>query len=422
MSISQNFPEEGPTLNLNFAGSKILDPRITFTRTSTGTYMGSDGLIKIAAANSPRFDHSYNPATGEIESLGLLVEESRVNLALDGTTFANPNWLKGYTLIDTLFEVSPDGTQNAAKLYPDDSDTNSQHSIVRTISGLSDNTIYTSSIFIKKFGSQFSWCRLTLRSKNGDFTGIYFNYDTKTFGSAIGGSKLISYDYEEYPNGWIRLYIVTNTSTGAITPTFHLWIADDNGVLGYNYTGGDADGFYIWGAQLEQGSFPTSYIPTTASTVTRTLDFCRIIGNNFADFYNQSEGSIRIEYSYNTVGTQNFCPISFDNGTSGETIVLANFAPNGDRWLSSGGLNVGSIGYSIGQNLKRCIGYKLNDVGSSVLGNPTVLDTDYTSPFPTQLCIGHAGYFNSSRINGHIKNITYYPTRLPNNILQNLTR
>jgi hypothetical protein len=80
MSISQNFPEEGPTLNLNFAGSRTLDPRITFTRTSSATYMGRDGLVKIAPANSARFDHRYNSTTGEVESLGLLVEESRSNL------------------------------------------------------------------------------------------------------------------------------------------------------------------------------------------------------------------------------------------------------------------------------------------------------------------------------------------------------
>lgn len=48
MSISQNFPEEGPTLNLNFAGSKTLDPHITFSKTSIGTYMDDSGLIKVA--------------------------------------------------------------------------------------------------------------------------------------------------------------------------------------------------------------------------------------------------------------------------------------------------------------------------------------------------------------------------------------
>jgi hypothetical protein len=75
MSISQLYPAEGPTLNLNFAGSRTLDPRITFTRTQTtsngSTYMGRDGLIKYAGPDEPRFDHRY--VNGEIESLGLLL-------------------------------------------------------------------------------------------------------------------------------------------------------------------------------------------------------------------------------------------------------------------------------------------------------------------------------------------------------------
>ena len=59
MAISQLYPAEGPTLNLNFAGSRTLDPRITFTRTSSGTYMGRDGLVKYAGPDEPRFDHRY---------------------------------------------------------------------------------------------------------------------------------------------------------------------------------------------------------------------------------------------------------------------------------------------------------------------------------------------------------------------------
>jgi hypothetical protein len=63
-----NYPEIRPTLDLNFARVKALDPRITFTRSSGGSYVGADGLIKYAGVNEARFDH--DPVTGE--SLGLL--------------------------------------------------------------------------------------------------------------------------------------------------------------------------------------------------------------------------------------------------------------------------------------------------------------------------------------------------------------
>ena len=59
MSIRNVFPTVRPSLNLNFARSKTLDPRITFSGTSVGTYLDSDGLIKTAVADEPRFDHKY---------------------------------------------------------------------------------------------------------------------------------------------------------------------------------------------------------------------------------------------------------------------------------------------------------------------------------------------------------------------------
>ena len=71
-------------LDLRFAQLKTLDSRVTFTRASTATYVGSDGLIKTATTNEARFDH--NPTTGE--SLGLLVEEARTNLLLNSATLS----------------------------------------------------------------------------------------------------------------------------------------------------------------------------------------------------------------------------------------------------------------------------------------------------------------------------------------------
>jgi len=89
MSIRNTYPTIRPSLNLDFARSRTLDPRITFSRTTTGTYMDSDGLIKVASADEARFDHRY--MNGQLESLGLLVEESRQNLLLNSVVTTS-NW------------------------------------------------------------------------------------------------------------------------------------------------------------------------------------------------------------------------------------------------------------------------------------------------------------------------------------------
>ena len=84
MTIKALYPTVRPTLNLDFAKTKVLDPRITFTRASTATFIGVDGLIQTAVTGVPRFDH--NPTT--VESLGLLVEEARTNLLLNSATLS----------------------------------------------------------------------------------------------------------------------------------------------------------------------------------------------------------------------------------------------------------------------------------------------------------------------------------------------
>ena len=69
MTIRHLYPAVEPSLNLDFANSKKLDSRITFTRASTGTYTDESGIIRTAAANEARFDHDSDG-----NSLGLLIE------------------------------------------------------------------------------------------------------------------------------------------------------------------------------------------------------------------------------------------------------------------------------------------------------------------------------------------------------------
>ena len=75
MTIKHLYPNARPSLDFRFARDKRLDPRITFSRSSTGTYFDANGVLQIAPAGVARFDH--NPETGE--SLWLLMEPARTN-------------------------------------------------------------------------------------------------------------------------------------------------------------------------------------------------------------------------------------------------------------------------------------------------------------------------------------------------------
>ena len=115
IEVTADYPTIKPSLNLNFARARALDPRITFTRASVGTYVGRDGRIKTAGNNEARFDH--DPVT--LESLGLLIEESRTNIVYGGPGQSN--------LVVTSGQAnSLTGSNDAYKLAKNTPSSNSQ--------------------------------------------------------------------------------------------------------------------------------------------------------------------------------------------------------------------------------------------------------------------------------------------------------
>ena len=111
-TVNPNIPTAA--LNLNFT-TGTLDSRITFTRSTTGSYYNSAGVLSTAAINAPRFD--YDPVT--LESVGLLIEESRTNLLTYSEQFDNAVWTKSNASITANAIIAPDGTLTADKLVED---------------------------------------------------------------------------------------------------------------------------------------------------------------------------------------------------------------------------------------------------------------------------------------------------------------
>ena len=116
LEVTQEYPSIRPTLDLNFAATKTLDRRITFTRDSIGTYTDDMGILKYASNNVPRFDH--DPTTGE--SLGLLIEESRTNQMIyssdiTGDVSQNSGYGVQNGTVTGNQTTAPDGTTTADK-------------------------------------------------------------------------------------------------------------------------------------------------------------------------------------------------------------------------------------------------------------------------------------------------------------------
>jgi len=176
----------------------------------------------------------------------------------------------------------------------------------------------------------------------------------------------------------------------------------------------------VTSAQLEAGSFATSYIPTVASQVTRAADVAVMTGSNFSSWYNASEGSFVVEWD--KIGAANFqAMVAISDGTSSNVIAATHGsgAPtNNARFdVNNGGVNQASIttvSPSVaGTAYKTSVGYLVNDFASSSNGSAIGTDTSGTVPTVDRASLGNNGV-GGGYLNGHIKRLTYYQTRLPN--------
>ena len=259
MSLSTAFPSATPALNLNFVRNNRLDPRLTYSRASTATYVGSDGYIKTAAINEPRFE--YDPVS--LAPRGLLHEGPRTNLLTYSEQFDNATGWSVTTGAPTTLAnsiISPDGNLSADKIVEDT--TTGLHARSRPYSFISGTT-YTYSVYVKagertlvriEGGNSVTWsARTVFDLSSGTIV-------TTTFGTAT---------VQSVGNGWYRCTITGLAGATASTNINHLMI--DSGV-NTSYTGDGTSGIYLWGAQLEEAFFESSYIPTTSASATRAED------------------------------------------------------------------------------------------------------------------------------------------------------
>jgi len=406
MSIKRFFPNTRPTLDLNFAATKRLDPRITYTRASTGTFVGSDGLIQGAAVNQARFEH--NPTTGE--SLGLLVEEARTNLALYSEQINDASWAKQDATVTANSAVSPDGTTTADLIYP--STTGSIRYVNKSV-GIS-SSITTMSFFVKASG--FTRCYLLGGTTS---LGAWFDLSAGTVGTVTANC---SATIQAFANGWFRCSLTQPATTN---PYISIGPCDANN--SFVATASSTNGIFVWGAQLEAGSFPTSYIPTVASTVTRAADVASITGTNFSSWYNQSQGTLFCSFptAKQDASGSTLSIVALNDNTDNEHVGISR---NYDPLQLNVNIVTGYIAqssftfYPIPYGIKKvALGLAANNSICVVDGTTSAVDTSISMPSPNQLLLGTDTGYTNYALNGTIACLAFYPVRLPDAQLQALT-
>jgi hypothetical protein len=406
LGVATGQPVARPTLNLAFAHSRTVDPRVTFTRASAATRFSARGLIETVASGAPRID--YDPVS--LACRGLLIEEQRTNLLAYSQDFDNGAWNKTRATVAANATTAPDGTITADKLV-EDSSANTSHYLFSTFSASAQT--YTFSVYLKDAGR--SWAKLVLSTGS---SGAMFNLATGAKGVVSDG---YTSDITPAGNGWYRCSVTTTATAATWYAEVDIGEADND----IGYTGGGTSGIYIWGAQLEAGAFPTSYIPTTASQVTRAADVATMTGANFSSWYRQDEGSF-VATCDTTFTASNYPFIAaLYGGGSDYTALLGSGAGTQGRCevLVGGAVQAAFNGASVGGSgvvFSESAAYKVNDFMFAQNGTLGTADTSGTVPTATALHIGHLN--SSGFANGHIRSLRYYPKRLANAELQTLTQ
>ena len=268
---------------------RISQPQLELGVSSPTDYKPTTGT----AFYGPRFD--TDPVTKQ--SKGLLIEEARANIVPNSGQMQL--WNQTRCTVTSNATTSPDGNNTATQII--ETTATGGHYLYQSNSNPTLGGTYCASFFVKPSGRNFAAIGLSQRTTGGTvIVGEQFvNFDlvNKTI-QVNGGSgsppTVVSTSITSINNGWLRISVsVTLAAVGIDTLNTLILTAQSLSV--YNGTGDGTSGIYAWGAQLELGSFPTSYIPTGASTATRAADVAQVT-NTIAQGISNSQGTYFVKY------------------------------------------------------------------------------------------------------------------------------
>jgi hypothetical protein len=410
-----------PSFQRDFASLKTLDhgtgPGITFTRASTATYFDANGELQTAAEDEPRFDHSQD---GAARSLGLLIEEARTNSirnsqaggAVVGAPGTMPtNWATGVVAGITAEVVATGSTGGLNYVDVRYSGTNASGSSVFPAILFENSTQIVASASQTWTGSFYAALvagnTTGLASVNADI------YETTAAGVFVTNSSTAI-----TLGATLTRYAHTRTLTDATTARTNTRLfLNVNGSATIDLT------LRIAAPQLELGAFPTSYIPTTTAAATRSVDVAVVESPNFAGSYNNEESTLLGEYIFGN-SVPSIRMLQLDNGTNAERLCLAltssstpqNFGQTGGSSTLISSPDTGEI--TVGAVYKTGAAFAANNMIAASNGTLGILDSSGAMP------AGPLGQLTVSgtTARGHwIRKVAYYPKRLTNALLEQLT-
>jgi hypothetical protein len=365
----------------------------TVTATTTGTYQQS--TARVGSSNVQSFyiygpqlvegtqAKDYQPTETRLNiprldySLGscpnLLLEPQRTNLLLRSEEFDNASWTKQSSSVTANATISPSGVQNADKLI--EAVGTNEHKIHQDTSP-AVLTPYTITIYAKAAERNFL-----------QFVGVSpfpnqranFNLSNGTLGSVDAS---LSASIQSVGNGWYRCIITaTPTITGTIRVQWNI-ITSATSPRVESYTGDGVSGLYVWGAQVEAGEYPTSYIPTTSASVTRNADVISKTG--ISDLIGQTEGTIFVDFYNTKIDTISRYIYAISSGNSTDFNFEAFITASNTLNISSrnNATTQVSVNFGVLSLQKYKIAYSYSENNTKIFVNGTLVFTDTLCSIP----------------------------------------
>ena len=339
--------------------------------------IGSFSAKEVTRDNVPRIDYTGGGCPH------ILAEPQRTNLVTYSEDFSQSAWVKSGVTLTSNYSTSPDGTLNATRVTG-----SSSNSLLQSFVYFSNESQTVIVSFYAKGTGKFR-----IKNTQGNVVDNYSsNYDATS-------------DWERYS------YTITNTSSSSGVQIV--------GIAG-NSTGAAYD-LSIWGMQLEIGSYPTSIIPTSGSTVTRNQDqFSR---DGISSLINSTEGAFFLEMAALSNDSTNR-QLTFSDGTDTNRIVLKY--DNQSNVIQSfnrvGGVETAFLAATVSditQFNKIAVKYKLNDYALWIGG--VEVDTDTTSTTFASSVLNELSFGTTSNLFGKVKQLQVYETALTDTQLAALT-
>lgn len=433
-------PYEGPTMEADFLRNRFfvgpagrrptavqLSGLIDFSRPSEKTYFGPDGLLHTAAPNE--WPLEYDPVT--LEPLGRSVWEARTNLLTYSEAFDNAVWTKVQTSVASNARRAPDGTITADGLIANV--TSATHYVDRVHAGIPPATSYAASVFVERGISQIVYLQAFGTGNAMHAVRLDFATGDATFTTSAeyvsGGGVTTSWGAEYVGNGIWRLWIAGYPDSATTSLRLRVRYTDE---IGNHVFAGDGVtvGVYVWGVQLEAGSSPSPYIPTSGSAVTRAADVVSITGDDFSSWFNPEEGTFVVEFEVSE-GKPEVSQVVFgvDSGVVSQTLALFNElssgrvmfrAQNASTYVDA---NTGALPSGPSGTQRVAFAYDGLTIAASRNGAESS-GANVGDAFPNQpLTIARIGNRadDARPLNGHIRYLAYYPKRLSNEQLQALS-